>query len=78
MVVRCKMRLDEIRSYPNTTQQTFIFNVCYDDKIPEDQRFYKYTPSGHMQITVDNPNVQESYKLGNYYYFDSIQVPQKD
>ena len=77
MTVRCKMKLVSITCFPNTTQQRFRFEVSYDDSIPEDQRFYKYTPTGHMEITVDNPLVQESYQLGNSYYFDSVPVPAK-
>lgn len=77
MTVRCKMKLVSITSFPQTTQQRFRFEVSYDDSIPEDQRFYKYTPSGHMEILVDNPRVQETYKMGDYYYFDSVPVPAK-
>lgn len=48
--------------------RTYEFSAQYDQTIPEDQRYAKYTPSGSMKITVDNPNVQ--FKLGAQYYLD--------
>lgn len=74
MTVRCKMVLSEIKkkSYGTTV---FVFSTQYDSGIPEDQRFQKATPSGFMEIHVDNPAVLEEYKLGQAYYFDMTPAP---
>lgn len=71
MQVRCKMVLVEIRTY-SKTRRKFIFDCQYDASIPEDQRFYKASPSGRFEIDVDNPAVD--YEVGKAYYFDSNPV----
>ena len=38
--------------------------VCTDDT-SENERFHKYTPSGTIEIYVDNPSVR--FELGKYY-----------
>lgn len=75
MTVRCKMKLTEIHKL-DYGQTRFVFQTFYDSSIPEDQRFYKATPSGEIRLLVDNPKVIESYQVGKYYYFDSIPVPE--
>lgn len=44
-----------------------FFAVC-NDGTPENERFHKYTPSGTLEISVDNPNV--NFELGVDYYLD--------
>lgn len=48
--------------------RTYEFQAMYDADVPEDQRYAKYTPSGSLKITVDNPNV--TFELGQQYYLD--------
>jgi len=75
MKVRCKMLLVSVTQHAyagNKPQRTFKFQTSYDDTTPEDLRFYDATPNGSFEITVNNPAVLESYKLGEYYYFDSF------
>lgn len=52
--------------------KTYRFQAAYDPDLPEDQRFAKATPSGSLEILVDNPNVQ--FKLGANYYLDITPV----
>jgi hypothetical protein len=74
-IIRSKFQLQEIRQHSwNKNQRTFVFNCIYDSSIPEDQRFLDATPSGHMEITVNNPAVIAEWKLGEYYYFDAVPV----
>ncbi len=42
----------------------------YDQTIPEDQKFAKATPSGSIQMTVDNPPAAEFLELGKAFYVD--------
>lgn len=44
------------------------FQAMYDPSLPEDQRFAKATPSGSLEIHVDNPDVH--FELGQSYYLD--------
>jgi hypothetical protein len=46
------------------------FGACYDQSIPEDQRFAKATPSAQLEMQVDNPAALDRFKLGDYYYVD--------
>lgn len=72
--VRAKFRCSAVKHRKNTpspaeqTVREFEFDALYDDTVPEDQRYAKYTPSGKLTITVDNPAI--SWQPGNYYYLD--------
>jgi hypothetical protein len=59
-------------AYGQEGARTYKFQAAYDPDVPEDQRYSKYTPSGWLEITVDNPNVE--FKLGAYYYLDFTPV----
>lgn len=74
-MVRCKFELSEIRSHAGYSAKTLVFAPRYDTSIPEDQRFYKATPSGRFEMLVDNPAALEEFKLGDSYYFDATPVP---
>lgn len=62
----------ETRHSWSAEAKTFKFQAMYDPDLPEDQRFAKATPSGTLEILVDNPAVQ--YELGAYYYLDITRV----
>lgn len=47
----------------------------YDTTIPEDARFSKATPSGTIQLFVDNPLASDYLELGKYFYIDFTEVP---
>jgi len=40
------------------------------DELPENQRYHKYTPSGELKMTIDNPPAEEFFELGKSYYLD--------
>ena len=52
------------------------FQPQYDQSIPEDQRFQKATPSGHIEMQIDNPPVAEFFEqsLGKQFYVDFTPV----
>jgi len=52
--------------------RVFRFSPQYDPTVPEDQRYAKYTPSGELRITVDNPAV--AFIPGRDYYLDFTPV----
>lgn len=62
------------RFTPDGTEgtRTFRFTATYDDSIPEDRRFARYTPSGELKITVDNPSID--FQPGKAYYLDFTAV----
>lgn len=50
----------------------YRFQAAYDETMPEDQRYAKYSPSGDLKIQVDNPAVV--FKPGSFYYLDFTPV----
>lgn len=54
--------------------QTIMLEPRYDDSIPEDRRFYQATPSGKLEMTIDNPAAIEALmpggELGKTFYID--------
>lgn len=72
------MRIDAVRAKFTVTkvaktsygQTEITLSPQYDQTIPEDLRFQKATPSGQLQMTVDNPTAVEFLELGKAYYLD--------
>lgn len=48
--------------------RVYEFFAVFDDGTPENERYAKYTPSGKLEITVDNPAVV--FEPGKNYYLD--------
>ncbi|HEX3649578.1 MAG TPA: hypothetical protein VHV49_14225 [Pseudonocardiaceae bacterium] len=71
--IRAKFQCQsETRHAYNDEARTFRFQAMYDPSLPEDQRFAKATPTGHLEILVDNPAAQ--YEVGAFYYLDFTKV----
>jgi hypothetical protein len=75
MTVRCKFTLSKITQHAGSGGKTLEFTATYDQSIPEDQLFFKYTPSGTFTMYVDNPPVVDKLELGGAYYFDITPAP---
>lgn len=52
--------------------RTYRFQAAYDPDLPEDQRFAKATPTGSLEMLVDNPAAQ--FEVGMSYYLDFTPV----
>lgn len=74
VTVRAKFRCATEKRYSKTAdaQRFYEFTAVYDDGTPENKRYAKYTPSGRLEITVDNPAVE--FELGKDYYLDFTPV----
>jgi hypothetical protein len=73
MSVRAKMRCEAIvdtQYGPNHSSEVVKFRSQYDDKIPEDQRFQKATPSASAEFQIDNPEALKQFEPGKTYYLD--------
>ena len=77
-MIRAKFSLVEIRSnqYNKSVEpvKTLIFEPRYDQDIPEDVRFLMATPTGRLEMRVDNPKALEYFELNKYYYFDATKI----
>lgn len=74
MTVRAKLHLTTMTNH-EWGGKTLRFDTRYDDTIPEDQRFQKATPSGHVELMIDNPAALSQFELGKDYYVDFSAVP---
>jgi hypothetical protein len=73
MTVRAKFRCASVETYAQTSgHRNYRFSAMYDPEVPEDQRYAKYTPTGSLTITVDNPAV--NFEPGKDYYLDFTPV----
>jgi hypothetical protein len=71
MSVRAKFQLSHIEQNAwNKDDRKLVFTPQYDQAIPEDQAFAKFTPSGRFEMNCNNPAALEQLELGKYYYFD--------
>lgn len=68
--VRAKFVVQSItRLHGTPATNITLFPQC-DNGIEENARFARYTPSGKVELTVDNPPAQEFFELGKAYYLD--------
>ncbi len=77
-MVRAKFRVTSITEFEGGYNGAKIVKLdCrYDQAIPEDQRFFDATPSGHVEMYINNPKALEQFKLGKTFYADFSEVPE--
>jgi hypothetical protein len=73
ITVRAKFRCtEETKTAWNQGGRRLVFEPIYDPDLPEDQRFCVATPSGRLEMQVDNPSAP--FEVGEYYYLDLTSV----
>jgi hypothetical protein len=74
MSIRAKFRCISETSFSSGPEgmKQYRFQPMYSPEVPEDQRYSKYTPSGSLEISVDNPSVK--FVVGTDYYLDFTEV----
>ncbi len=73
--VRGKFRVVSLTEHHWSKSQRIVkLSVEYDTSIPEDQRFFDATPTGQIEMTVNNPAALEFLKLGKTFYVDFVPV----
>lgn len=75
MNVRAKFKVTSVKQvdWSPTIRVVGLTAVSADD-VPENQRFHKYTPSGTVEMTIDNPLAAEALALGKAFYVDFTPV----
>ncbi|WP_417844814.1 hypothetical protein [Thalassospira sp.] len=72
MSVRCKFRCTLV------SQSLNGFAVHFDPVIsgsPENDEFFKYTPTGELKIGPVRPDVAKGFSVGENYYLDISPAP---
>ena len=72
MKVIAKFRCNSIELYSNEPggNRRVKLTPAYPNKdaTEEDKAFWKYTPSGSLEMTIDNPPAADLFEIGGYYY----------
>ena len=72
MKVRAKFRCNSIElfsSEPGGSRNVKLTPVTGGPEASEeDKAFWKYTPSGSVQMRIDNPPASELFEIGKTYY----------
>lgn len=72
-MVRGKFQLVESKQHHyNKDARTLVFNAVYkgDKEDSENTYYHEATPSGRIEMTVNNQAALKQFELGRYYYVD--------
>jgi hypothetical protein len=70
-MVRGKFKLQEVRQFSwGGDGRELVFRAEYDPDLPEDQRYTEATPTGTIEMHVDNPAALQQFEIGKSYYVD--------
>lgn len=79
MTVRCKMIVKEKinRQYSAGDKPTTAVKL-YAVSDDANKTWAKYTPSGTIELAIDNPDAYDAFKLGETYFVDFSLAPAKE
>lgn len=72
--VRAKFKVNSVTIFESAGQKKINLWAVWDDGIPENARFAKATPSGEINVTIDNPTAAEFFAPGKFFYVDFTPV----
>ncbi len=77
-MVRAKMRITSVLKSAKTTGQIHAYAVV-DPRTPENERYHKYTPCAHVEMTIDNPSAFKFFedRIGQCVYVDFSEAPEE-
>jgi len=75
MSVRAKFKVTKV-AHTEYGGKEVTLTPQYDTSIEEDRRFAKATPSGTIQLYIDNPPAADQLALGKFFYVDFTEVEQ--
>lgn len=71
--VTCVTTKEIAPNYPH--QKSITLEAVYDQKVAEDVSFSKATPSGRIEMQIDNPDAIAAMPVGAVFYVDFTPVP---
>jgi hypothetical protein len=77
MTIRCKFKVMSVQDNGSTeshTSKKVTLSTQYDPSLPEDQRFTRWTPTGTLDVVIDNPVALAQLAVGADYYVDLTPV----
>lgn len=77
MKIRCKMfvteRKDQMQAYPGSKPSTVVKLTAASGE--ENKTWSQWTPSGSIELNINNPETYAAFKLGSYYFVDFEEAP---
>jgi hypothetical protein len=71
VAVRAKFTVQSITQHAGWKDARVVrLSPVAADGIPENERYHKYTPSGSIELTIDNPAASGQFELGKSFYVD--------
>ena len=65
-----KVTIEPTYPMPSCSETVLLEAVLGNEPIPEAERYHKATPSGSLEIRIDNPDAQQLLQAGGFYYLD--------
>lgn len=65
-MVRAKFNVSEITKYGNGGGGKVVLGAVTGHS-EENKKFWQYTPSGRIEIWIDNPEAFKAFEFGEYY-----------
>ena len=65
-MVRAKFNVAEITKYGNGGGGKVVLNAVQGQS-EENKKLWQYTPSGKIEIWIDNPEAFKAFEFGEYY-----------
>lgn len=73
MKVRAKFIVTSVTMYQRNYGQAAL-TAIHDTSTPENERFTHATPSGKLEMTIDNPSALAEFTPGKQFYVDFTPV----
>jgi hypothetical protein len=67
--VRAKFRVESVEISASGGRKIKMAAVTADG-VPEHERFHRWTPSGTLEMWVDNPSAMDAFVQGKFMYLD--------
>ena len=75
--IRCKFKVTGVEDNGSTeshNSKKVTLTTHYDPTLPEDQRFTRWTPTGTINVVIDNAAALEQLTPGKDFYVDLTPV----
>lgn len=76
-MVRAKFKVTSVITTeftPTYSQKQIVLQPQYDSKLAEDVSFSKATPTGRIEMQIDNPDAIAAMPVGTVFYVDFTPV----
>lgn len=67
-MVRAKFKVSSITKYEGDCLNVKLQPVCTGSE--ENKQFWKYTPSGSIELSINNTEASKQFEVGKEYYID--------